>query len=310
MPAQPANILAIEVGSSRVKVGWFPAGGACADDKAAAGLPVVAAPRTLPEPSDVFRVEHKRDERAWTDEITSRLQELPLPGETICALAAVHRPAASALEDRVLKPQLWSRIVKLTSDDVPIEANLPQRFRVGVDRLLNSLAANRLRQPDRPAIVVDVGTAMTVNLIDANGVFQGGAILPGPMTALAALHSATSSLPLLDREALNPAPSKAGARGRIAIPSDADSSAMPPPVVGKFTEEAMAAGAYWGAVGAARELIARMAATCDRAPEVFLTGGASGGLEPHIGLGDEPARHVPHLVLSGIRLAADEVLAR
>jgi type III pantothenate kinase len=171
---------------------------------------------------------------------------------------------------------------------VPIEANVKEPSRVGIDRLLNSLAANQVRQPNRPAIVVDVGTAMTVNLISADGVFQGGAILTGPMTALGALHSATSSLPLLDSEALDTAPAP----------------------VGKDTEDAMAAGAYWGAVGAARELIARTAATCDQSPEIFLTGGASAGLAPEIGLGDRPARHMPHLVLSGIRLAAEGILAR
>jgi type III pantothenate kinase len=128
---------------------------------------------------------------------------------------------------------------------------------------------------------------MTINLISADGVFQGGAILAGPVTSLAALHHATASLPLLGAEALE----------------------SPPPVVGKCTEEAMAAGAFWGAVGAARGLVERIAATCAQPPDVLLTGGASRGVAPFIGLADRPARHIPHLVLSGIRIAAERVLA-
>jgi type III pantothenate kinase len=288
MIGPPPNILAIEVGSSRVKVGWFPAGGVCASEKPAANLPIVQSPSSLPEPVEVFRVEHKRAVKDWTDEVQSRLDQLALPDDAVCVVAAVHRSAADTLQSQVLLQQLSSRVVTLTHQDVPIAAEVNEPSRVGIDRLLNALAVNRVRQPSRPAIIVDIGTAMTVNVVSADGAFQGGAILAGPMTALSALHTATSSLPLLGCNVLNAAP----------------------PPLGKCTEAAMAAGAFWGAVGAARELIARSAATCERTPEVFLTGGASAGVASYIGLGGEPARHMPHLILSGIRLAAAGILAR
>jgi type III pantothenate kinase len=198
----------------------------------------------------------------------------------------VHQRAAETLRKRVLALQPWSRIETLTRDDIAIEVDVKEPARVGIDRLLNATAVNRVRSPQRPAIVVDMGTAMTVNLISENGVFQGGAILAGPMTALGALHMATSSLPVLGSEVFE----------------------APPPAVGKSTDEAMASGAYWGAVGAARQLIERTAATCIDAPEVFLTGGAARGLAAHVGLGDHPARQLPQLVLTGIRLAADGML--
>ncbi|MBA3484124.1 MAG: type III pantothenate kinase [Pirellulales bacterium] len=278
---QVSNLLAIEVGSSRVKLGWFPADGACTSEKPAGNLPI-AAP-VLPEPAEVFRIEHRRDERQWIGEVESRLAELALPSETVCVLAAVHQLAAETLRAHVLARQPWSRIETLTRGDIAIEVDVKEPARVGIDRLLTALAVNRVRPPQLPAIVVDMGTAMTVNLISEGGVFQGGAILAGPMTALGALHTATSSLPMLGPEVLE----------------------SPPPAVGISTNEAMASGAYWGAIGAARQLIERMAATCTLTPEVFLTGGAARGLAAHVGLGDRPARHLPQLVLSGIRLAAD-----
>ena len=281
MTSPVQSLLAIEVGSSRVKLGWFPSAGACTSDKPTGNLPIAAPP--LPEPAEVFRIEHRSDDDQWTAEVEARLDEWSLPRETICIVAVVHQAAAETLERRTLVSRQWSRVVTLSRDDIPIRTDVKDRARVGVDRLLNALAVNRIRPSGRPAIVLDMGTAMTVNLISSDGRFQGGAILAGPITALRALNAATSSLPLLGPEVFD----------------------EPPPVVGKSTEEAMASGAYWGVVGAARQLIERMADSCKEAPEVFITGGASRGVAPLIGLQDRPARYMPHLVLSGIQIAAE-----
>jgi type III pantothenate kinase len=279
------NILAIEVGSSRVKLGWFPAGAACASDKSAGSLPIAAPP--LPEPSKMHLIDHRRDKRQWCGEVKALLAELPPARDTICVMAGVHRRVAHSLQETLQENYDWARLVPLSHDEVPIEKNVKEPSRVGVDRLLNALAANRVRPQNLPAIVIDMGTAMTVNLVSADGVFQGGAILAGPVTSLVALHHATSSLPLLGDDAIE----------------------SPPPVVGKFTEEAMKSGAFWGAVGAACGIVERMAATCERLPYVIVTGGAARGVSPFINPGRKPATYIPHLVLSGIRLAAERILA-
>jgi type III pantothenate kinase len=279
------NILAIEVGSSRVKLGWFPAAGACASEKPAGNLPI-AAP-LLPEPSEVFWIDHRRDTDEWIAEVDARLTELPIAANTICVIAAVNSKVAAELQERALAKHEWARTVRLQHSDIPIQANVKEPNRVGMDRLLNALAANHRRHPKSSVIVVDIGTAMTVNFITADGVFQGGAILAGPITSLAALHHATSSLPLLGNEAIE----------------------APPPVVGKNTEEAMAAGAFWGTVGAARGFIEGIAATYDERPHVIVTGGAARGVWLWIlNAGGKPATYIPDLVLSGIRLAAERFL--
>ena len=69
---------------------------------------------------------------------------------------------------------------------------------VGIDRVFGALAAKSMVPAGTPAITVDVGTAVTVNLIDADGVFQGGAIFPGPRLMGLALHQHTAKLPLID----------------------------------------------------------------------------------------------------------------
>jgi type III pantothenate kinase len=280
------GMLAIEVGSSRIKLGWFPGKGACASEKPPGNLPI-AAP-LLPEPADVARIDHRRDMPDWIREVEDQLAEWSLPGETDCVVATVRQAVADALFEHVLSRQSWSRIESLGRRDVPLQVDVTHPERLGIDRMLNAVAANRLRQPQRAGIVVDMGTAMTINFISSDGVFRGGAILAGPSTALDALHAATSSLPKLGREVFE----------------------APPAVVGKSTQDAMAAGAYWGAVGAARQIIERMVAACSDAPDLFLTGGAAEPLAEHVGLGDRRARFVPHLVLSGIRVTSEHGIGR
>jgi type III pantothenate kinase len=145
------------------------------------------------------------------------------------------------------------------------------------------VAVNRLREADRAAVIVDVGTAITVDLVSADGAFLGGAILPGLQMSARALHEFTDLLPLVDVSEL----------------------AAPPPALGTATEPAMQSGLFWGAVGAMRELIEQLhkAATGGRAgrPQVFLTGGAGAGVAELLG---SDARYVPNLTLAGIALAA------
>jgi type III pantothenate kinase len=139
------------------------------------------------------------------------------------------------------------------------------------------VAANALRDPARPAIVVDLGTALKVHLVSAAGAFLGGAILPGIAMSARALHDFTDLLPLISMREL----------------------AGPPPVLGTSTDSAMRSGLYWGAIGAMRELIARLQDPQNTA-QVYLTGGAAPAVADLLG---GEAQHVPHLVLSGIALA-------
>src|SRR5207344_2394145 len=67
---------------------------------------------------------------------------------------------------------------------------------IGADRLVNALAANRLHTG--PAIVVDCGTATTVDAVGPDGAFLGGAIAPGLQLGLDALAARTAKLPRID----------------------------------------------------------------------------------------------------------------
>jgi type III pantothenate kinase len=147
---------------------------------------------------------------------------------------------------------------------------------VGIDRLVDAVAVNRVRDSRRPAVIVDVGTAITVDLVSADGAFLGGSILPGIQMAARALHHFTDMLPMVNV-------------------SDLDA---PPSALGTSTESAMLAGIFWSAVGAIRQLTDQL---CDAAgniePIVFLTGGAGEAVAELLG---RETRFMPNLTLSGI----------
>lgn len=142
---------------------------------------------------------------------------------------------------------------------------------VGIDRLLAAVGARALPPFHVPKILVDLGTAITIDLLDGEGVFQGGAILAGQRATTIALSSIAERLPTIDDFEFE----------------------KPPEAVGKSTEEALAAGLYWGTVGAIRETIQQISRTLAAPPSIFLTGGDAQRL-PIVG------EYVPDLVLSGI----------
>jgi type III pantothenate kinase len=257
------SLIAVDIGNSRIKLGLFaaPANQTRAGE---AGVPMPTSVVSLPA--------IEWDEKA----LEGWLAEAPTG--TPWWIASVNRPAAARLTDWI--GQKWS-VRTLADTDLPITAAVDRPEHVGIDRLAGAVAANRLRDPVRPAIIVHVGSAITVNLVTADGVFRGGAILPGLETSARALHDFTDMLPHAPLE----------------------EALQSPPAVGTSTLAAIHSGLYWGAVGAIRELIGRVTATLGSSAtkaEVFLTGGAAPAVADQL---DPTARYVEHLVLAGIALA-------
>ncbi len=80
------------------------------------------------------------------------------------------------------------------ASDLPMTHPYENPHTLGPDRLLAAMAASWLF-PGRDVILVDAGTAVTVDWIDARGHFRGGAILPGRAALAAALARAGAMLP-------------------------------------------------------------------------------------------------------------------
>ena len=83
-----------------------------------------------------------------------------------------------------------------TAGTVPIAVRVDRPSEVGADRLVNALAAARLY--GTPAVVVDFGTATTLDCVAADGAYVGGAIAPGLELGLEALAARTAKLPRVE----------------------------------------------------------------------------------------------------------------
>ncbi len=148
---------------------------------------------------------------------------------------------------------------------------------VGQDRLLCAIGAFHLYK--QACVIVDAGTAITIDFIDGAGVFHGGAIMPGVSMMLESMHEKTASLPEV-------------AFKRI------DASSNEP---GKQTDDAMRLGVSAAACGAVRLLTERYAEFFEGYPKVVATGGDMGIFE-----GDDLVEmFVPDLQLVGLRVACE-----
>lgn len=287
MPApSPPSVLAVDVGSSVVKLGWFPGAGEC--ETAQAGSPLPIAAPALPAPQEGCSIFHRRfAPQQWLSVLNQCLSEEFSSLEGSHAVVGSVHPAATLVLEQLRRRDL-AGVHEIDRQKLPLTIRVNQPERVGVDRLLGAISVNALRSPHAPAIFVSMGTATTVNLVAADGAFEGGAIFAGPSLQSAALHDATATLPDIASEPF----------------------VGPPAVLGKNTEAALGSGAYWGGVGAINELVRRLAEPLSGEVELFITGGAAMAFASEIVIGSRRAKLVPHLVLGGIRLAADGLIAR
>lgn len=196
-------------------------------------------------------------------------------GAELAVIASVH-PTTAALAEDSLREGLGCEVAWVNRDiGVPLRHALEEPVTVGVDRVLCALAAwDRAHQA---CIVIDAGTAITVDLIDGKGTFQGGAILPGGGMMLRALKSGTAQLPDL-----------------VWPPAN-----MPRQAVGLTTAEAMTVGVLASARGGVRHLIETYSELYGGYPQIIATGGDAALLFENDGI----VEHIiPDLQLMGIRL--------
>ena len=129
-----------------------------------------------------------------------------------------------------------------------IEVRVDPGTRVGADRLVNTLSAWRTYGGD--IIVIDFGTATTIDVVGADGAYEGGIIAPGVNLALKALETAATALPEID-------------------------VTKPEKVIGLNTVACMQSGIYWGYVSLIEGLCRRIMDERGRKMKVIATGGLS-----------------------------------
>ena len=237
----------------------------------------------------------RASERTLLDGILDLVATAPEPPTAVLVASVVDRWTARL--ERIAA-SLALPLTVVAGSSVPVRTALVRADQTGVDRLLGAWAAWSIY--GAPVIVVDLGTATTVDAVDADGFFLGGAILPGPVVALDALIAHAPRLPRIGLE-------------------------EPERAIGDDTASAMRSGIVFSQVGAVRELVTRMRPDLEAsaspgshswALRVVLTGGHSnaawarrGFVEP-AGPGLPPiADHVdPDLLLKGLGMLAEREL--
>lgn len=153
---------------------------------------------------------------------------------------------------------------------IPVLYDNPQQ--VGADRVVNGVAAWRLY--GGPAVVVDLGTAITFDVVSRQGEYMGGVICAGIGMAISGLFSKTALLPMVSFQA-------------------------PEKLIGTNTMGSIQSGLYYGSLGMIDGILERLVAELGPDTHLIATGG-------HAALIREGSRLIQHvdedLTLTGLRL--------
>jgi type III pantothenate kinase len=217
------------------------------------------------------------DPDSWRKQLNDWLIDKPRRWVLASVVPARRDKLADWLRDNGHQVELVSHFSQLP---LSVEVDTPET--VGIDRLLNALAAKSRVASGMPAVIVDAGSAVTVDLLSADGAFAGGSIFPGLRLMAEALHDFTAQLPLVK------------------------STEHPTSVPARSTPTAIAAGVHWAVVGGVAALVRELNLSAPSAEpiDVFITGGDAAVIAPDLMDRQLYRYHVaPLLTLEGIRLA-------
>ena len=193
--------------------------------------------------------------------------------ERVVACSVV--PKYSTLLKSMLRKE-WRQSLFLAGVDIeiPIVNNYRDPKQVGMDRLVCAYAVKELYGV--PAVIIDLGTAITFDVVSVKGMYEGGVIVPGLRLSAESLFKKTALLPQLHE---------------IKAPKK---------LVGKNTEESILSGLFHGYGEMCSGLITQFAKEIRRAPQVVVTGGHASLMKKFIS--HQVTKVDPHLVFKGLAL--------
>jgi len=258
------NLVAIDIGNSSIKVALY-----CNDEEK--WLRVISGDQSLEKTLRQTLIE------AWDSIPLSKAAAEPVR-DGILAVSSV-KPVWTELVEKLAREELGEKVFLIGRDiPLPIETSVDNPLEVGTDRLVAAAAAFAVVED--AVVVADFGTAVTIDLVDENGVFLGGTISPGFEIAAKALHENTAKLPPV-------------------------TMAKPISPNGASTEEAIRSGLYYSAVGLLETICRKFAEQMGRWPQVILTGGGASLIREDCEFVDS---YVPNLAVRGIVIAYKKYL--
>lgn len=142
----------------------------------------------------------------------------------------------------LINPCFISDIIR----ELKIKTNIKNKNEIGTDRIVNVIYAQEIYTP--PILIVDFGTATTIDYINKKYIYEGGIISPGIDLSLKSLYKFTAQLPLINFNKTKY-------------------------IIGNTTNKAIRSGFYWGYIAMIQGLIERIKIEKKIKPEIILTGG-------------------------------------
>jgi type III pantothenate kinase len=184
------------------------------------------------------------------------------------------KPTWTELVTEIIKDNLGEKGHIIGKDvPLPITCWVDEPDKIGTDRVVAAAAAYAVVED--AVVVADLGTAVTIDLVDQNGIFQGGVICPGLEISAKALNENTAQLP------------------KVTV-------TKPEAPLGKNTTEAINCGLYYSIIGTLEEVIRRYAEKIGKWPQTIITGTGAKIIKDDCQFIDN---YVPNLVIKGIVLA-------
>jgi type III pantothenate kinase len=205
--------------------------------------------------------------------------DLPPPGAMLGCVVAGDTLRRRAEEQIVERFDCAPRWVVSSAGEAGIVNGYDHPTRLGADRFVAMIGARHrmlAHGPARPMVVVLIGTAVTVEAIDASGKFLGGLILPGHGIMLRALESGTAGLHVPTGEVRE-------------FPTN--------------TSDALTSGGTYAIAGAVERMVQHVRAHCGAEPACYMTGGAGWKMAPSMN-GDFEL--VDSLIMDGLLVIAQE----
>lgn len=249
----PSALLAIDIGNTRVHCGLF-----CGKRLVRRfAFPTVSCR----SPSAVARALIRGQKRTTV--------------EGVCIVSVV--PRLNRIFREALRQAFGVKVLFATPQTIGITLRGYPARRIGTDRLVNALAA--YARCKKACIVVDVGTAITIDAVNVRGEFLGGAIVPGLDLMAEALYRMTERLPRVRL-----------VRQRRAI--------------GRDTRACIRSGLFHGTVGMIDRTVEAIAREMGSRPAIIATGG---GVRSVMGHSRAVRRSHPDLTLEGLRMLWERI---
>jgi type III pantothenate kinase len=214
--------------------------------------------------------------------LSQELSSLPFQNESFFwSVSSVHQQKESRLMEWVKQHRPNDHFRLIEENDVALPSDIQSRSLLGRDRLVSAWMALQLNQTQGPVIIVDAGTAVTIDWVDPQGIFQGGVIFPGAESNFKRLNAFTDALPDLEMHTDD------------SLPSQVFES-----VIGKSTADAIRKGVYHSQKYAIQEIVDQMSKLSTETATTFATGGGIKNMAEQL---NQSWRYVPDLVLQGAR---------